>query len=520
MPLFMQIVNAGVLVVTLTNQETYSRDRLRKEPYAIYGVISELIRANQESFYKGQRVADAKERKRVRLAQGQLDGPYTRQTPGWLRWSDETRAYELIPERAEIVRSIFARADEGWGLDRIARDLNRREVETWGEGKRKSAYWRGSYVRKIVSSKAPIGLFTPVRSTRDEDSRARRDVPFDPVPLFPAAVDEDVYWRVVRRFQTTAPRGRNAFIEPASIVAGVAKCCTCGGSMIRVSKGRSKGKLYVYLLCSKAHEKAKGCEYLPVRYEDVVEALTVNVEALVLHAPGGKDTTDIEAEIRNLQAYADVIDSEVGDLADLAAGERTPAATKRFRERERELERRRKELRELRARKATLTPASVSARLEVLRAALTREPLDVVEVNTALRQAVSRIVVDPKQATLSLHWHHTDEVEHVPFYARHKVWETGAYGYSATRIGSPSWAHRAPMAQTAPCEPNRLSGVIAFLAGLVGHVVAGCASEFGASSRFLGRVLINVAATTAAQGPLLERSGHEPQGKTGRIGRK
>src|SRR5262245_23067814 len=53
------------------------------------GIISELIRANQESFYKGQRVADAKERNRARLAQGVMQGlrPYTRQTPGWLRWS-------------------------------------------------------------------------------------------------------------------------------------------------------------------------------------------------------------------------------------------------------------------------------------------------------------------------------------------------------------------------------------------------------------------------------------------------
>lgn len=79
MPLFMQIVNAGVVVVTLTNREAYSRERLRKEPYAIYGVISELIRANQESFYKGQRVADAKERNRIRLAKGELQGrPYGR----------------------------------------------------------------------------------------------------------------------------------------------------------------------------------------------------------------------------------------------------------------------------------------------------------------------------------------------------------------------------------------------------------------------------------------------------------
>ena len=424
LPLFMQIINAGVVVVTLTNGEQYSRERLRKDPYATYSIVSELLRANQESFRKGQLVADAKERKRTRLANADLTGrPYTRQTPGWIKWSEETKAYELIPERAALLREMFALADQGWGLDRIARAFNRGEVDTWGVGERKATHWRGSYLRKIVSSKAPIGLFTPTRSTRDEETRARRDVPLDPVPLFPAVVDEEVYWRVVRRFQTTAPRGRNAFLEPASIVAGVAKC-TCGASIVRVSKGRSKGKLYVYLLCARAHEKAKGCEYLPVRYEDVVEALTVNAEAIVSDAPGGKDTSVIEAEIHNLEAYADVLSDDVRDLADLAASERSAAAAKRFRDKERELEHHRKVLRELRARKDTLTPASVRLRLDALEAALTRNPLDVAEVNGALRQAVKKIVVDPKRARLEIHWHHSDDTDEVPFYTRHMVWES------------------------------------------------------------------------------------------------
>lgn len=419
MPVFLQIVNAGVVVVTLTNQEAYSKERLRKEPHAIYGVISELIRANQESFYKGQRVADAKERKRTRLAQGALrDRAYTRQTPGWIKWSEETRSYELIPERAAVIREVFSLADQGWGLDRIARELNRREVETWGEGKRKAAYWRGSYLRKIVNSKAPIGLFTPSRTTRDEETRARRDVALDPVPLFPAAVDAEVYWKVVRRFQTTAPRGRNATLEPASIVAGVAKC-TCGASMIRVSKGRSRGKLYVYLLCARAHEKAKGCEHLPVRYDDVVQALTGNAAEIIEGAPGGKDTADIEAEIRNLDAYLDKLSDDVEGLADLAAHDRSPAATKRFRDKERDLERHRKELRELRARKETLTHASVRARLQKLQAALQREPLNVGDANGALRQTMRKIVVDPKQAALEIHWHHSEETDTVSFYSRH-----------------------------------------------------------------------------------------------------
>lgn len=344
--------------------------------------------------------------------------PYTRQTPGWIRWSEEKREYELIPERAEVLRLIFELADQGWGVDRIARELNSRVVDTWGRGQRKGTHWRGSYINKIVRSNAPIGLFTPSKTTRNEETRARRDVMLDPVPLFPAAVDAEVYWRVRRRFDTTAPRGRNVDRKPMSIVAGVAKC-TCGASMIRVAKGSNRGPQNVCLLCSKARERAKSCEYLAVRYQDVVDALTVNAKAIVSDAPGGKDTTDIEAEIRNLDAYLFALADDVADLADLAAQDRSPAATKRFREKERELERRRKDLRELRARKDTVTPASVRKRLENLQTALLREPLDVAEVNSALRQALRKIVVDPKQATLEINWHHSDEIDSVNFYSRH-----------------------------------------------------------------------------------------------------
>jgi DNA invertase Pin-like site-specific DNA recombinase len=421
-PLFMSIINAGVAVVTLTNGEVYSKERLRKEPYAMFGITMELIRANQESFRKGQLVSAAKERKRARLVAADLQGrPYTRQTPAWIKWNDGAKEYQLVPERADVIRQIFERADQGWSADRIARDLNQRDVPTWGQGQRKSAYWRGSYLRKMFQSKAAIGFFTPARTTRDEETRARRDVPLDAVRLWPAAVDEETYWRVVRRFQTTAPRGRNASRLPVSLVAGIAKC-TCGASVIYVSKGPSRGRLYAYLLCSKAHAKAKGCEYLPVRYNDVEETLRGNAQAIIRHAPRGKNTMNLEKDIENLQGHVDALESDVEKLADLAAHAKSPMAAKRFRDKERELEERRKELRELRSRKETMTPSSVRARLKTLEAALTRKPFDVVDANRALRQAIRKIVVDPRQATLEIHWHHAEQTDEVPFYSRHKDW--------------------------------------------------------------------------------------------------
>ena len=420
--LLLGIINAGVVVVTLTNREQYSRERLKQEQHAIYFIISELIRANQESFRKGQLVGDAKERKRTRLATEGLNGkPYTRRTPGWIIWNDKVKAYRLLPERVKVLREVFDLANKGWGLDRIAGELNKRGVDTWGEGQRKGTFWRGSYIRKIIGSKAPIGLFTPSKTTRDEVTGARRDIPLDPVPLWPAAIDEEVYWSVARRFQSTAPRGKNAMLKPSSLVAGIAKC-TCGSSVVRVSKGPRK---YAYLLCSKAHAKAKGCDYLPVQYEAVEEALRDNAEAIVRHAPRGKNTAKLEKDIENLQGYVDALEDDVLSLAEFAAQEKSQTAAKRFRDKERELEHHRSELRELRARRETQTPAGVRMRLKTLKAALTRDPFDVAEANRALRQVMKKIVVHPKSATLEVHWHHSEEIEEVPFYSRHMQWDEG-----------------------------------------------------------------------------------------------
>ena len=417
--LLMGIINAGVVVVTLTNREQYSQERLNREPHAIYFIISELIRANQESFRKGQLVGDAKERKRTRLVTEGLNGkPYTRRTPGWITWDNKAAAYRLLPERVKVLREVFNLADKGWGLDRIAGELNKRGVDTWGEGQQKGAFWRGSYVRKIVNSKAPIGFFTPSKTTRDKVTGARRDVALDPVALWPAAIDEELYWSAVRRLQSTAPRGKNATRKASSLVAGIAKC-TCGSSVIRISKGPRK---YAYLLCSKAHAKAKGCEYLPVQYEAVEEALRDNAETIVRRAPRGKSTANLEKEIENLQGYVDTLEGDVLSLAEFAAQEKSPTAAKRFRDKERELERHRSELREFRARRETQTPAGVRMRLKTLQAALTRDPFDVAEANRALRQVMKKIVVDPKSATLEVHWHHSEEIDEVPFYSRHKRW--------------------------------------------------------------------------------------------------
>jgi DNA invertase Pin-like site-specific DNA recombinase len=419
--LFQQLILSGIKLVTLTTGETYSRERLREEPEALFYVVLEQIRANRESTRKAQLIGDAKARKKKRLIEHGLEGkPYTRQTPSWLTWSEEEKQYKLIPERATIVREIFERTDAGEGLVRIARDLNQRGVETWGRGgnSRTADHWRTSYIRKILTSTAPIGTFTPHTTTHDETTRARRDEPMTPVEnMFPAAVDADTYWRVNRKFSTSAPRGRNAQQPSKSLVAGIAFCATCGHAITRVAKGD-----YVYLVCSRANMKAGGCKYLAVRYDKVEKALRENAQRIIKEAPRGKSTAALEKAIDELQANASRVEQWVFDLVDLAARDRSPATSQRRAKAERELKAMQKQLRDLRAQRDTLTTASVKDRLKAVERALTGNE-DVTEVNKTLRDAIRRIVLDPEQGHLWIRWHHSEEIQGIIFVTRHMNWE-------------------------------------------------------------------------------------------------
>jgi DNA invertase Pin-like site-specific DNA recombinase len=419
--LFSQLIVSGIHVVTLTNGEAYSLERLEREPEAILLVVLELIRANKESVRKAQLIGDAKARKKKRLIEHGLEGkPYTRQTPSWLTWSEGEKQYKLIPERAVIVREIFERTAAGEGLVRIARDLNQRGVETWGRGgnSRTADHWRPSYIRKMLTSTAPIGTFTPHTTTHDETTRARRDEPMTPVEnMFAAAVDADTYWRVNRKFSTLAPRGRNAQQSAKSLVAGIAFCATCGHAITRVAKGD-----YVYLVCSRANMKAGGCKYLAVRYDTVEKTLRDNARRLIKDAPRGKSTAALEKQIDELQANADAAEQRVFDMADLYAQERSNTARRRLSAMERELKDYQKQLRDLRAQRDTRTTASVKDRLKAVERALTGNE-DVTEVNKALRDAIRRIVLDPEQGHLWIRWHHSEEIQDIMFVTRHMNWE-------------------------------------------------------------------------------------------------
>jgi hypothetical protein len=189
----------------------------------------------------------------------------------------------------------------------------------------------------------------------------------------------------------------------------------------------AKGK-YVYLVCERAHSKARGCTYRAVAYHEAERAFREEATRIIDEAPRGKDTAELEKEIERQSIIVDVLLDQARDLADELVVTKSETVRRSLYVKDRELEGAERTLQKLQARREALTSTKVTQRLTALHEALTREPLSAKEVNAALRMAVKAIVMRPEMRTMEIHWHHADEPQEARFYTKHIKWTEGPIG--------------------------------------------------------------------------------------------
>lgn len=403
LPVFQQLINTGVNVVTLIDERVYSREEMRAQPMRIMESLFVMIRANEESATKSRRLKAAWEGKRAKLAsEGK---PLTSKCPAWLRLNKETEAYEVIPERAEIVREIYERAAKGEGQNAIAQSLNARGEPVWGPGKQ----WHVSYIAKILENRAVIGELQPHRM--DYSDGERRRIALEPIAdVYPPVVERETYARVRDiRSAPSAHRGPSSK-RIQNILAGLAKCPKCGGTMTRISKGSRAKAGPPYLVCVAAKTGA-GCSYKTVKYESIENAIIRNASAIYEYSPIGDKGGDLDDEIENAEIAIDVKEDAIRHILDfIETGGTVSRAT-------------RQELAELEAEHAVLEQRysalmdqldlintnTVDARLEELEGALTETPTNRERINAAMRTLVDHVVVEYGGGELIFNWRHGGE---------------------------------------------------------------------------------------------------------------
>jgi DNA invertase Pin-like site-specific DNA recombinase len=232
LPLFLEILNAGITIVTLTDGRRFEPEST--DPLDLMIAIMVMARANEESATKSFRIRQAWSKKRDRAGTEKLSAL----CPSWLRKSGN--AFEVLEERADIVRHIFHRCTAlGEGAFKITHHLNAERVPTFSD---RTDIWSISTVKKILASCSVYGDFTP--HTKTDGKRVPTDVTVQ--GYFPQIVTRDIFDMAQHQIgqRRIAGGGRKGLCFP-NLFAKIATCAYCQRPMHMGDKGNGK-----FLICS------------------------------------------------------------------------------------------------------------------------------------------------------------------------------------------------------------------------------------------------------------------------------
>jgi DNA invertase Pin-like site-specific DNA recombinase len=211
-----KLINKRLFIVTTKDGRIYPPMAYKDTMNWI--MISLLFsRSAEESQMKSWRCKKAwADRKLKAVEDNQLIGEML---PGWChRWKDDAKRGQLIPEHAATVRRIVDEFLSGKGTWTIAKNLNKDNVKTFGDG----AKWWDESVRRVLGNPALFGMY---------DGNTT---------YFPAIITLDE-WNDIQQLRSTTHKPKTKSAPLINCLSSVARCCLCGGLLSRMVKhGRSR----------------------------------------------------------------------------------------------------------------------------------------------------------------------------------------------------------------------------------------------------------------------------------------
>lgn len=173
--LLLSLTNAGIRVVQLLPTEVVYAKPV--DPMRLVMGIMELSRGNSESRMKSERIGAAWEAKRRKARE--TGEAMTAKCPHWLKKVGDK--YEVIPERAAVVRRIFEMSADGQGITQIIKAFVAEGVTPFTRNGR----WGNSYLGHILRGRTALGAYQPMRGGKPDG---------EPIEgFYPVVVGEKTY---------------------------------------------------------------------------------------------------------------------------------------------------------------------------------------------------------------------------------------------------------------------------------------------------------------------------------------
>jgi DNA invertase Pin-like site-specific DNA recombinase len=251
---FLQIINAGVEIVTLIDQQRFSAKSIDSNMGQLFMSIGMMIGAHAESKNKADRIRDNWTQRR---------GTIRTMVPAWFVKSGD----KLTQDKAKVatVRRIFKMALT-MGAAAIAKQLNAEGTKVLCERRRdrSNQIWSDSTIKKILKGRQVLGIQEAGKMVD-----GHRQLTGESFKIYDAIINEDE-WQVVQAAiesrTSGVATGRNV-TRYTNLFGPLARCGVCGDRMKVVQRSRT-GK-FSYLACSSAAQKA--CDHKRYHRLDEVE---------------------------------------------------------------------------------------------------------------------------------------------------------------------------------------------------------------------------------------------------------
>jgi DNA invertase Pin-like site-specific DNA recombinase len=293
--LFLGIVQAGINLVTLIDGRTHRAGETNLGDLIMSLVI--MRTAHEESQKKSVRISAAWKNKRSNAVDGK---PMTARCPAWLRLSADRTSYEVISDRAEIVRKVFEETIAGVGMYSVANRLNEAGVPAF-VGKNG---WHQSYIAKTLANRAVIGEFQP--HVKLDGDRLPSGEPIK--NYFPAIIADEMFYRAQNarseRKQSGSGRKGASF---TNLFSRLAVCAYCRSTIAFENKGEG-AKGGSYLVCDSA-KRHRGCQATRWRYKDFEASFLAFVQEIDVEAMINQD--DESEKRRALESEVSAIEGEL-----------------------------------------------------------------------------------------------------------------------------------------------------------------------------------------------------------------
>ena len=287
MSLFLDIIGAGVTLVTLADRRAYTRQSIRANQGEIYQVASMMQAARAQAEATGYYSTKAWRGRR---------GSATNIYPSWITRQDDKLI--LDPAKHPTVVRICHMALM-MGVNQIVVTLNAESLPVLNDRKRRhrgTPLWDKGSVWKMLRGRQLLGQ-QEVAHYIDGKSKPTGEV----IQAYPAAIDEKLWLRLQAKLDSRTSgthNGRN--VSRMTNLFGDLARCQCGERMKVVRKGQQ----YVYLRCSAASVGA--CEHKDYFRLDRIEltVLPAIADVVIDDTPSATDPT-VALERQIIQAKVD-----------------------------------------------------------------------------------------------------------------------------------------------------------------------------------------------------------------------